>query len=414
VSRDASPGEKAFFGDDVDVVAPADATELAEALRDAVAAGRKVRPAGLGAHPGTADPAPGARLVSLAGFDSIVEYQPDDFTVGTGAGVPLATLRDTLAGNGQELPIDLPDAGTVGGLVARNHAGPRQATQGTLASLVLGVEAMRSTGQPFRAGGMVVKNVAGYALHKFVVGSLGRAGLLTRVNFRLRQIPERRLAAFASFGDPAEADALGATLEASGLEPASLTRLGRGAADSLRALGLDIPAGEVTIAWSFEGSETRVKWLAKSARELVPGDAERASVQDRKAALLLQGLVALAEPPEEPHEPVGIVRLSVPRSETSAAAREASRVVDRSAATPAVAADLRAGLVTVRWRSDAAEPDAPVSALANVATAHRGAARVLFLPPAARRRRAHVLAGSTAADLRNRVLEVFDPAGALR
>jgi len=96
--------------------------------------------------------------------------------------------------------------------------------------------------------------------------------------------------------------------------------------------------------------------------------------------------------------------------------RESARRALRDAgAEAAVAADAMTGLVTVRWRTrKVADSDAPLAALRNVASAHRGSARLLFLPPAARSRWPHGVSGGTAGELRDRLLRVFDPAGALR
>ena len=38
-------------------------------------------------------------------------------------------------------------------------------------------------------GGKVVKNVAGYDLHKLMIGAFGTLGVVTSVNFRLHSMP---------------------------------------------------------------------------------------------------------------------------------------------------------------------------------------------------------------------------------
>jgi hypothetical protein len=270
---------------------------------------------------------------------------------------------------------------------------------------------------------MVVKNVAGYPLHKFVVGSLGRAAALTRVNLRLRQLPERRSVRVITFGSPREADELVTDLRESRLEPV-LFRLDAGAA---AGLPFGPTGGETTVVRIFEGSAARVEWLDGEATSYETGVPEPGNAAGggtgtvaaaggiEETAAVLASLVALAEPPEDPEAPEGIVRLSVPPTEGSQAAEAARRAVRDVDAEPAVALDAMTGLITVRWRArEADESDAPIAALRNVASAHRGSARLLFLPPAARARWPRGIPAGTAGELRERLLRVFDPAGALR
>ena len=51
--------------------------------------------------------------------------------------------------------------------------------------MVLGIEFVRSDGKIVKAGGRVVKNVAGYDLMKLLTGSYGTLGILTQVTVRL-------------------------------------------------------------------------------------------------------------------------------------------------------------------------------------------------------------------------------------
>jgi glycolate oxidase FAD binding subunit len=91
------------------------------------------------------------------------------------------------------LGVDPPEEGagaTVGGLVATNSSGPRRYRYGTIRDLIIGITVVLADGTVARAGGKVVKNVAGYDLSKLFTGSLGTLGFIAECNFRLHPKPE--------------------------------------------------------------------------------------------------------------------------------------------------------------------------------------------------------------------------------
>ena len=121
----------------------------------------------------------------------VVEHAAGDLIVVVRAGTPLADLSPKLAAAGQQLALDAPLPGaTVGGTVAVNTSGPRRMAYGTVRDLLIGVTNVRPDGDLARAGGKVVKNVAGYDLGKLVTGSYGTLGLITECAFRLHPVPE--------------------------------------------------------------------------------------------------------------------------------------------------------------------------------------------------------------------------------
>jgi glycolate oxidase FAD binding subunit len=83
---------------------------------------------------------------------------------------------------------------SVGGLVARGLAGGfRQRYLGVRDQLI-GVRLLRADGVAARAGGRVVKNVAGYDLMRLLSGSWGSLGLITELTLRTLPLPPHRSA----------------------------------------------------------------------------------------------------------------------------------------------------------------------------------------------------------------------------
>jgi glycolate oxidase FAD binding subunit len=404
--REPSAQESAFHGAGREVLAPADAAELAEIVRQTEARGGTLVPVGAGAHSVLIDPLPDdAVFVSVSGIAGIAAYQPDDFTIGVRAGTPISTLRETLAEHRQEIPFDAPAnaRGTIGGLVARAPASPRQGRYGVLGSFVLGVEGLHAGGNSFRSGGMVVKDVAGYQLHKFLVGSLGTAAFLLRVNFRLRPIPARRRFFGARFADASDAWSWAARLSASGLEPAALAVL------EGDCLPPDERGGAVT-CWLFEGGPATVDWQARSVESMRPwGEAEASAGEDAEASGFLETLAALGEAGSGVPA-LGVVRVAVLPSAlagTAALVRDSFR--ERPGFTAGLYGDPSTGLLTVRWSGPCESIDAPVKSIRQIVRSRDGVAKLLYLPPEARARFRHRLTGDPNVALTESVLRAFDP-----
>src|SRR5262249_19359574 len=105
---------------------------------------------------------------------------------------PLAGWRGGRGVGGPPLPIDVPEPerATLGGAIAGNVSGPRRYGYGTFRDYVIGVNLVNDRGEETKAGGRVVKNVAGYDLMKLYTGGLGTLGIITQVTVKLRPVPE--------------------------------------------------------------------------------------------------------------------------------------------------------------------------------------------------------------------------------
>src|SRR5262245_59113618 len=174
---------------------PASREEVAEALRAAARDGLAAIPFGGPPDAGVAAELPAFDLaLDLSSLDRVVEYEPEDLTVTAECGVTIATLRARLAARGQELPLESAGGGrtTLGGALAANASGARRLRFGAPRDRVLGARFVLGDGTLARTGGKVVKNVAGYAIHRLLCGSRGGLAIVVEASLKLAPRPERR------------------------------------------------------------------------------------------------------------------------------------------------------------------------------------------------------------------------------
>jgi glycolate dehydrogenase FAD-binding subunit len=174
------------------VLQPPDVATLSDMLRWAALDGRSIAVRGGGTKlrwgrvAGRVD-----ALLSMLRIDGPIDHCAGDLTVTTAAGARLGRVNATLAGQRQWLPLDpiaLEDA-TIGGVVATNDSGPRRHLHGTPRDLIIGVEMALAGGRTAKAGGRVVKNVAGYDLPRLLCGSFGSLAVITSATFKLAPLP---------------------------------------------------------------------------------------------------------------------------------------------------------------------------------------------------------------------------------
>ena len=175
------------------MLAPTTSAELAEALRDAAAAGRTISLAGNSTKRRMAGPLePADVALTTLSLRGILQYEPRDLTISVNAGVSWCEFTHLLAENRQMVPLDPPfaEGATVGGVISANSSGPRRRLYGTARDLVIGMQFATLEGKLVKSGGMVVKNVAGLDMAKLMIGSFGTLAAITVVNFKVQPMPE--------------------------------------------------------------------------------------------------------------------------------------------------------------------------------------------------------------------------------
>lgn len=171
---------------------PKNAAALSELLAAANAGNERVAITGGNTLRGMGYPVDASLAISTLSLKGIVEDNPGDLTIAVGAGTTVAEFNAHLAKHNTFVPLDAPQASaaTVGGTLAAGWLGPRRHRYGRTRDFLLGSVAVLADGTVARAGGMVVKNVAGYDMSRLYGGSFGTLCVLTQANFKTLPAPQ--------------------------------------------------------------------------------------------------------------------------------------------------------------------------------------------------------------------------------
>lgn len=304
-------------------------------------------------------------------LNGVIEHDHANLTATVQAGITISALQTAVAPHGQFLAFDcsMPQRSTVGGVLAVNLNGPRRACYGSVRDLVTGMKVALPGGERIRAGGKVVKNVAGYDMCKLFIGSLGSLGIITEATVRLTPIAQSDITICAA-GSLARILELAAAIRRSALLPAAMLVL-----SFQPGAGAELPIGGWQLVVRFEGFDEAV---ARQERDLAVL-AERAGLHSQTLVRDLQNTLwnAICDFPLAAGALV--YRAIVP----CASAGEVIRYVEtwQTALSEAlIIGDLAAGVL---WISTAPDQSAArrFTALAGLAAEHRGHA-ILFAAPA--------------------------------
>lgn len=311
------------------VATPHSQEELAETLRCASEAGWRVIPSGAGTWLEMGNrPAPFDLVVSTRRLNRLLEYEPADLTATLEAGLSLAAFNQIAGQHRQWIPLDPfgDPAGTIGAIIATASAGPLRCGYGTPRDWLIGIRVARIDGRLVRAGGKVVKNVAGYDLTKLYTGSLGSLGVITETTFKLRSQPpaEATLAFYAS--RPAPLMGILARFRSADVEPAALELL-----SPAQSTTLPLDATKYSLVVRFLHEPEAVTAQIAAATELAAG-IDHTRLSETEAVAFWNGYAA---------------------SETTAGLSRSWRLTMLPSDLPTVVEEVERRLPGVRWRAHA-------------------------------------------------------------
>ena len=390
------------------VMRPADEAGVVEAVRWAVASEAPLEIVGRGSKRGLGRPVQARATLDVSGLTGVTLYEPEELVLSARAGTPIAEIEALLADNGQEMqfePIDYGPlhggdrgAGTIGGVLSCNLAGPRRLKAGAARDHVLGVRLVTGRGEAIKSGGRVVKNVTGYDLSKGVTGAYGTLGVLTEATIKVlpRSETETTLAVRGLTDEAATAamaTAMGSSAEVSGaahLPERVASRVTDG------ALGT-----QAATLFRLEGFPSSVAARTDALERLLEGRIERIEAETSRTIWRdVRDAVPFADGTQRP-----VWRVSLAPS-------EGHRLVDAMRRGAAVDAfyDWQGGLVWLRMEGDAED-----GALRRAVRHFGGGHATLVRADAATRAAVPVFepeAGPLAA-LSARLKAQFDPSGVL-
>ena len=283
-----------------DALNPQDEKQILDAVKWALAEGKRLEVVGRGSKRALGRPSQSDLTLDISALSAVTLYEPEELVLSAKAATPLAEIEALVDGKSQQLafePMDLGPllggeaGGTIGGALAAGLAGPRRIKAGSARDHFLGFSAVSGRGEIFKSGGRVVKNVTGYDLCKLLAGSFGTLAAMTDVTVKVLPKPETEETLLLSGLDDARAVQAMTAAMASSCDVSGAAHLPAHVALRFSGIG-----GSSTTAFRLEGVVPSVRHrrdaLAallkpygavvsleeKASRALVAGDPRRAAV----------------------------------------------------------------------------------------------------------------------------------------
>lgn len=173
-------------------------------------------------------------IVSTEHINKLIEHAVGDLTITVEAGMKFGEIQEILGKHGQTLALDpaFPEHATIGGIVATGDTGSLRQGYGGVRDQLLGITFVRADGKIAKAGGRVVKNVAGYDLMKLFTGAYGTLGIISQVTLRVYPLPETSGTVILT-GQPEPISRVAKILQSSQLTPTQADLISHGLVSQL-------------------------------------------------------------------------------------------------------------------------------------------------------------------------------------
>jgi glycolate oxidase FAD binding subunit len=352
-------------------------------------------------------------VISTSKLNRVIEHCVGDLTVTVEAGVKYQDLQTVLAKEGQFLAIDPPYRAnaTIGGFLATGSSGSLRHRYNSVRDMCLGIEFVRADGEVVKAGGRVVKNVAGYDLMKLFTGSYGTLGIASTITFRLYPLPEYTQIVVVTGTAESIAQAQ-QKISTSVLTPTACDLL---SATAIADLGLGQGIGLVLQFASLKASVIdqcdRIAGLAKELNLEVQTLGEAKEFWELLEILIWQDeLRNLEQPADNNHV---VCKLGVLPSTSVSFLKECEQIFDEQSYYLQIHAGSGLGILRVEDVQDLAAIATQIERVRSIAESHSGLLTILESPQELKFKTNVWGYTSNARDLMSKIRQQFDARGLL-
>lgn len=216
-------------------------------------------------------------VISMERFNKILSIDELNLQVTVEPGVITQNLQDAVKEKGLFYPPDPASSGScfIGGNVSENSGGPKAVKYGVTRDYVLNLEVVLPTGDIIWTGANVLKNSTGYNLTQLMCGSEGTLGIITKIVFKLRGLPQKNVLLLIPFVSNEEACKAIAEIFRSGITPSGMEFFEREAAMKTIGYCEKIYAAKVTTPFPEDMDAYLLCELDGNDDEVLMRDAER-------------------------------------------------------------------------------------------------------------------------------------------
>jgi glycolate oxidase len=216
-------------------------------------------------------------VISMERFNKILQIDELNLQATVEPGVITEVFQNAVKEKNLFYPPDPASRGTcfIGGNVSENSGGPKAVKYGVTRDYVLNLEVVLPTGDIIWTGANVLKNSTGYNLTQLMCGSEGTLGIITKIVFKLRGLPQKSVLLLVPFVTNAEACKGIAEIFRAGVQPSGMEFFEREAAMKTIDYCEKIYAAKVTTSFPENMDAYLLCELDGNDDETLMRDAER-------------------------------------------------------------------------------------------------------------------------------------------